>query len=204
VGNKAKDLTQSLVPPRQKKPQKNGKMVSKQMGQWQTSLLNTVGSGVSAAQDTLQSGIDYTQAVFTKKPKQARKRWKKAQKKLKKAQSTLQQSMGTGLASTQKAWQQGTKQAQQSMGVGLASTQKAWQQGTKQAQQAASSAREMRDDWQRRRMRARRRVVRSRRFFRLGVAVGIVLALLYAPIAGSEVRRRIVERFQQTRAVLGF
>jgi gas vesicle protein len=193
VSDKVSDLTQNLVPGKQKKAQKNGKLVRKQLDRWQSSLRDTVGSGVSAAQDALQSGIDYTQATLIKNPKQARKRLKKAQKNLKKAQATLQERVGSGLTSTQKVWQQGTKQAQQ-----------AASSAREQAQQAAINAREMKENWQRRREKARRRAARARTLFRWGVVVGVVLALLYAPTAGSEVRRRIVEQFQKGRAMLGF
>lgn len=182
VSDKVSDLTQNLVPGRQRKAQKNGKLARKQLGRWQSSLRDTVGSGVSAAQDVLQSGIDYTQATLIKNPRQARRRLKKAQKNLKKVQSTIQERVGSGLASTQKAWQQGTKQAQQ----------------------AAMNAREMRGNWQLRREQARRRAARARTLFRWGVVAGVVLALLYAPTTGSEVRRRIVEQFQKVRAMLGF
>jgi gas vesicle protein len=182
VSDKVSDLTQSLVPGRRRKAQKNGKLARKQLDRRQASLRSAIGSGVSAAQDALQSGIEYTQAALIKNPRQARKRLNKAQKNLKKVQSTLQERVESSLASTQKVWQQGTKQAQQ----------------------AAINAREMRESWQRRKEQARRRAARARTLFRWGVVVGIILALLYAPTAGSEVRRRIVEQFQKARAMLGF
>lgn len=182
VSDKVSDLTQSLVPGRQRKAQKNGKLARKQLDRRQASLRSAIGSGVSAAQDALQSGIEYTQAALIKNPRQARKRLNKAQKNLKKVQSTLQERVESSLASTQKVWQQGTKQAQQ----------------------AAINAREMRESWQRRKEQARRRAARARTLFRWGVVVGIILALLYTPTAGSEVRRRIVEQFQKVRAMFGF
>jgi len=182
VSDKVGDLTQNLVPGKQKKAQKNGKLVRKQLDRWQSSLRDTVGSGVSVAQDALQSGIDYTQAALIKNPRQTRRKLKKAQKNLKKAQAAIQDRVGSGLTSTQKVWQQGTKQAQQ----------------------AATSAREMRENWQQRREQARRRAARARTLFRWGVVAGVIVALLYAPTTGSEVRRRIVEQFQNVRAMFGF
>jgi len=182
VSDKVSDLTQNLVPGEQRKAQKNGKLARKQLDRCQSSLRDTVESGVSAAQYALQSGIGYTQAALVKNPRQARRRLRKAQRNLKKVQSTFQERVGSGLTGTQKAWQQGTKQAQQ----------------------AAINAREMKENWQLRREQARRRVARARTLFRWGVVAGVVLALLYAPTAGSEVRRRIVEQFQKVRAMLGF
>ena len=72
------------------------------------------------------------------------------------------------------------------------------------SRKAARNVRKVSDDRQHSYERAARRRARNRRLFRWGLIVGIVLALLYTPVAGPEIRRGLAEQFNQLRTVVGF
>jgi len=114
--------------------------------------------------------------------KKAQKNLQKAQKNLQKMQGPLQSNIRSGLAKTSEVIGKGTSKTQ--YGLKLATTR----------------VQEMQESWQEQSARRQRKRKRAKMLFRGGVIAGVALALLYSPIAGSEVRQRIGKRWQQSYA----
>ena len=112
----------------------------------------------------------------------------KAQKNLKKAQENLQDLQGPAL---------------ESLGAGWGRTQdvvsRSAQQASKGLSQAAATAQDLRNTAQDSYASYQGRRRRARTLFRWGLVIGVVLALLYAPVTGEETRKRIGEQWQQYR-----
>jgi len=121
-------------------------------------------------------------AFIQKNMCKAQKNLKQAQKNLQKMQGSLQSNVRSGSAKTSKVIGNGTSKAQ--YGLNLATTR----------------AKEMQESWQEQSARRQRRRKRARMLFRGGVIAGVALALLYSPIAGSEVRQRIGKGWRQSYA----
>jgi hypothetical protein len=112
--------------------------------------------------------------------KKAQKNMQKAQKNMQKAQGPLQSNVRASLAKASEAIGKSTSQAQ----YGL--------------KQATTRAKEVQESWQEQSARRQRKRKRARMVFRWGLIAGVALALLYSPIAGSEVRQRIGKGWQQS------
>ncbi len=114
--------------------------------------------------------------------RKTQKNLKKAQKNLQKMQDPLQENIRSSLAKTSAVLSKGTSTAQYSL------------------QQARTRAREMQEARQEQSAQRQRKRQRAKTVFRWGLISGVVLALLYSPIAGSEARRRISKGCQQSYA----
>src|SRR2546430_4153225 len=121
-------------------------------------------------------------AFIQKNMHKAQKNLKKAQKNLQKMQGPLQSNVRSGLAKTSEVIGKGTSKTQ--YGLKLATTR----------------AQEMQESWQEQSARRQRKRKRAKMLFRGGVIAGVALAVLYSPIAGSEVRQRIGKGWQQSYA----
>jgi hypothetical protein len=107
---------------------------------------------------------------------------KQAQKNLKKAQKNMQETVGASLAKTQDLLGESSKRASKSL-----------QQVAASAVEAKAAMQEQYASYQQKRQSART-------LFRWGLVVGVVLALLYAPYSGAEVRRRLMAQWEQARS----
>lgn len=114
--------------------------------------------------------------------RKTQKNLKKAQKNLQKMQGPLQSNVKSGLAKTSDVFGKGTSQAR----YGL--------------KQASTRAKGLQDVWQEQSTKRQLRRKRAKTVFRWGLILGVALALLYSPIAGSEMRQRISKGCQQSYA----
>jgi phage-related protein len=93
---------------------------------------------------------------------------------------------------------------QDTVGTGLGKTQDLFGQSTKRAgkrwQQMASSAASTRDAVQEQYVSYQRKRQQARTLFRWGLVVGFVLALLYTPYPGSDVRSRLMTQWEHLRS----
>jgi hypothetical protein len=163
----------------------------------------------NSAQDTLASAKDTVQLAYAEVEKSMRRGWNKTltwlalavsivvpilqknmqkaqnninkvQKNLEKIQGPVQSNVRSKLARTSQALGKSTSAAQGSL------------------QQARTRAKEMQVSWQEQSIQRQRRRERAKRAFRWGIVLGVVVALLYSPIAGSEARQRISQGWQQS------
>lgn len=119
-----------------------------------------------------------------KNMRRAQKNLEKAQKSLQKMQNSLQSNVRSGMAKTSDVIGKSTSKASLSF------------------QQATTRAKELQQSWQEQSIQRQRRRKRAKMAFRWGLIFGVVLALLYSPIAGSEMRQRISKGWQQSSAFL--
>jgi len=113
-----------------------------------------------------------------KNMQKAQKNLEKAQKNMQKMQDPLQKNVISSLAKTSDVLGKTTSKATDSL------------------KQATTRAKEMQDAWQEQSVQRQRRRKRAKMVFRWGLLFGVALALLYSPIAGSEVRQRIGKGWQ--------
>jgi gas vesicle protein len=151
------------------------KRLRKQAQNWQEDFQDTVSPVWSKTQDTVQSGMDTLSKQSAIAQKNLAKASKKAQKNLRQMQKVARKRFQSGMATTQDLWQQGTEKA-------------------------ATSARDFRDSVQEQYKRRQRKRSRARALFRWGLVIGVVAALLYAPLSGSETRQRLMAQWQELRA----
>ena len=116
--------------------------------------------------------------------RKAQENLEKAQKSLQKMQTFLQSNVRSGIAKTSDVIGQSTSKASLSF------------------QQATTRAKELQHSWQQQSAQRQRKRKRAKIAFRWGLIFGVVLALLYSPIAGSEMRQRISKGWQQSSAFL--
>jgi hypothetical protein len=186
-------LAQGLLAYNQKKSRKDMKWARKNMKRKQKQLQNlqsnvqeNIGSGWMKALAMLQAGLGLAQIITEKNKRDASKNIKEAQKQ---AQKNLKE--------TQKKVQKNLKETQGNLESGWNKTQRMF---SKRSQQATATAKDMRDTAQKQLARYKRRRRRARTIFRMGLVLGVVLALLYAPFPGSEIRRRIASQVERYRA----
>ena len=117
----------------------------------------------------------------------AQENLEKAQKNMQKMQGPLQKKVRSGLAKTTDVFGKTTD-------VFGKTTSKA----TDSLKLATTRAKEMQDAWQEQSVQRQRRRKRAKMVFRWGLLFGVALALLYSPIAGSEVRQRIGKGWQES------
>jgi len=104
----------------------------------------------------------------------------KAQKNMQKMQGPLQENVRSSLAKTTDVFGKTTSKATDSL------------------QLATTRAKDLQDSWQKQSVQRQRRRKRAKMVFRWGLLFGVALALLYSPIAGSEVRQRIGKGWQES------
>src|SRR6266700_3496502 len=153
-------------------------------------------SGFSTAQETLQSSLDNAQGAFAKNSKKAQKNLKKAQKDLQKLQSSVQSTVSdkvsTGLSRTQDALSKSSEVLS-----------KGSQEASKKLAATAASAQDFRASVQEQIERYQSKRARARTLFRWGLVFGVVLALLYTPYPGAEIRKRIMAQWDNYRSYFG-
>jgi hypothetical protein len=106
----------------------------------------------------------------------------KAQKNMQKIQGPLQQNVRSSLTKTSDVLGKSTSKA------------------TDNFKLATTRAKALQEAWQEQSAQRQRKRQRAKAIFRWGLIAGVALALLYSPIAGSEVRRRIGKGCQQSYA----
>jgi hypothetical protein len=114
--------------------------------------------------------------------RKAQKNLNKAQENLQKVQGPLQSNVKSSLAKTSDVLGKSTSQAK----YGL--------------KQASTRAKEVQDSWQEQSTKRQLKRKRAKTVFRWGLIFGVALAVLYSPIAGSEMRQRIGKGCQQSYA----
>src|SRR5437763_951799 len=139
----------------------------------------TTARDVARMQDALLLGLGVAQEVFEKSAKNTRKSLKRTQKQLGDVQDVVQDSVQSGLSKTQEVLGKGTKQASKSL------------------MQATGNVMDMRDSLQDQYASYIRKRQRARMLFRWGLLTGIVLALLFTPIPGSQVRQRLAQQWER-------
>lgn len=194
--------------------QKNNKQVRKQIKKLQKNTRKNLRSFQGSAldrwgktQDALSSSVNTAQDMLARNARQAQKNMQKTQKNFQRMQGTVQENVAFGLTKTQSMLSRGTRQASQNLQNAAVSarniTQRATTGARKMTQNVATSAMGIKENTQDRYGRYVHRQQSSRRLFRWGLAVGIVLALFYAPIAGSEIRQRLARQWQEYRSYFG-
>ncbi len=143
-------------------------------------------AGLTQAQVALQGGLGKAQDVLSKQSRQMSKGLMQAQKKLGDVQDTVQESMGKTRAKTMDVLSKSSVQA----GKGLS--------------QASENMKDMRETLQENYEHYQRRRQRARRLFRIGLVAGVILALLYTPKPGAEMRNQLFAQWQTYRERFGF
>lgn len=161
-----------------KQAQKTAQQTQKTIDTSWAQTLELIGTGLAA----LQTGLNLAQVTLQKNTQKAQKNLLKAQNRLKEMQGRV----GTGWERTQGTLSTGSKQAYQRFS------------------QAATTAKDLRYIAQEQFTAYQRRRKRAKKLFRLGLVLGLVMALLYAPISGSEARHRLVAQWQEYRSYLGW
>jgi sorbitol-specific phosphotransferase system component IIBC len=130
------------------------------------------------ALDLLVTGVSIVVALFYENQR-------RAQKKLKQARASLLKTATPIAEKTQDVVVSSTKKASQSL-----------QKAAANAKDAQESLQDWYEDYQRKRR-------RNRMLFRIGLFAGLALALFSTPLAGSDVRQYIVQRWRQYRSYFG-
>jgi membrane-associated HD superfamily phosphohydrolase len=154
---------------------------------------DTLQMGLSTAQDVLQSGLDLVQDTWAQSAKKANKNLKKAQKKMKRR--SVQDNVQSGLSTAQNVLQSGLDVAQD---VWTRNVKKA----NKNLKKAGKSIKDVQETVQDQLASYARKRRRAKMLFRLGLLVGVMLAFLYTPWPGADIRRRLSVWWQQVLAVL--
>src|SRR5579883_1251392 len=178
-------------------------------------VINKTQAAFLAGLGLAQGLLAYNQKKSRKDMKWARKNMKRKQKQLQNLQSNVQENIGSGwmkalamlqaglgLAQiiTEKNKRDASKNIKETQGNLESGWNKTQRMFSKRSQQATATAKDMRDTAQKQLARYKRRRRRARTIFRMGLVLGVVLALLYAPFPGSEIRRRIASQVERYRA----
>lgn len=126
---------------------------------------------------TLGTGI--VGALLQRNMQKAQKQLEKAQKNMQKVQGPLQSNVKAGLAKTSDVLDKSTSIATDSL------------------KQATAKAKEMQDALQDFSAERQSKRKRAKSVFRWGLIFGVLLALLYSPMTGSEARQRLSKGCQQ-------
>jgi HAMP domain-containing protein len=156
-----------------------------------TSAKDTVQSTYTEMQKSIKQGWDQTRAwllvgaaiaaTFAKKNiNKAQEKLENTQENLYKMQGPLQSNVRSRLAKTSDVIGKSTSKAKYGI------------------QKATTRVKELQDTWQEQSAQRQRKSKRAKTLFRWGLIFGMTLALLYSPIAGSEVRQRISKGWQQS------
>lgn len=146
----------------------------------------------SKMQAVLLEGCEAAQEKLEKQAKNASKQLKKARKDVQHMQKVVRKNVKSGLSSIQEGLESR-----------WSATQGTLEKGSHQVQkgliQPGANARDARETARKRYKHAQRKRARARKMFRRGVVIGIVLAFLFTPVPGSEVRRRLMSFWQECR-----
>ncbi|HET8910050.1 MAG TPA: hypothetical protein VFN23_01215, partial [Ktedonobacteraceae bacterium] len=129
--------------------------------------------------DNVQSGFETTQDVVSKNAKMLRKQAKKAQKQFVPLIADAADSVQSGLETTQKTVSKNAKKAGKTL------------------KSAADNIKDTQESVQDQLEKYSRRRKRNRFLFRVGLVGGVVVALLYAPQTGAEVRQKLMDLWNQ-------
>jgi hypothetical protein len=176
-----------------RKARKELKKAQKRSVPMQQSVQENIAASLEKAQGKMQSGMTSAQKLLAKNAYMAQYNLNKAQKNLRDMQKSWQSNVvpavtggvATGLEKTRDVFSKGSEKAGQR-----------FQQATSTARNVKESVQDQYTQYQRKRQRART-------LFRWGLLVGVVGTILYTPIAGSDVRQRLVAQWQQCRSYLG-
>jgi len=160
---------------------------------------DTVQSGLAKTQDTLQTGLSAAQDALQQNVKRANKSLKKARKKMKPSVGSVQDSVSSSLGAAQDILQSGLTVAQIMLGknVKKAVLKRAPQASLMSLKKAKRSIKDVQESVQDQLAGYRRKRKLARVLFRLGLLVGIALALLYTPWPGSDTRRQLAAWWQR-------
>lgn len=140
-----------------------------------TSLNDLTSAGADLVHDLGAQAGDAAQKASA----QTQKALHQTRKNLKQIQHTAQENVASGLSNMRDRWDDGSQHARESlvsMGSHLQDRRERAEEHHRQAQ---------------------RRRARARTLFRWGILIGLIVAFLYTPVPGSEVRRRIAQRWRQ-------
>jgi hypothetical protein len=175
-------------------------------------------TGVDKASTTLSAILNLAGMLLRRKQKQAEKATsKKARGPFSNFQKAIQNRINTGFEKASDTWTSGAEDVQSQFRKGakeaqknLAKTQRGFSSafdkanddlihlGDKRARKSpsrATTAEGMRTSVQ--------NGGAGRTIFRVGLLTGVLLALLYTPIAGSDVRKQIAKKWDEYRTYLG-
>src|SRR6266571_1422392 len=169
---------------------KSLKKVRKKIKPVVATMQDSMQAGLEQTQDALQSRLDVAQDAWAKNVKQAGKSLKKAQKKMKPALESVQDSIQSGLEQTQDVLQGGLGAAQVALGKNVKRARKGIKKAKESLQAVQDSVQHELGTYAR-----KRRVAKT--LFRFGLLAGVVVALLYTPWPGSEIRHRLVVWWQR-------
>jgi hypothetical protein len=142
---------------------------------------DNVKTGLDKTQGALAASAGLAKGLLQDNKRQAKKNLKKAQKNLHRAQHRAE----SGFARTQDMIGQSTQKV------------------NKRMERAASNAKDLKESVQEQYAHYQRKRKVGRALFRWGLILGVIVTLLYTPIAGSEVRQRIFQQWQRFRTYLG-
>ncbi|GAC1661927.1 MAG: hypothetical protein NVS9B9_23610 [Ktedonobacteraceae bacterium] len=206
-----------------KKTNKNLKKAQNQLGDLQGTVQDKLGgvqdtvqtavtTGLSKAQDVISGTVDTAQDVFEKNTRAARKNFKKAQKEALKNFKKAQKSAKSNIAATVSTAQDVTDMASKKANAGFLQSKSAAQDAVDNASKKAtasflgakSTVQDKLDDAQAESERKARRKANAKGLFRFGLVAGIVIALLYTPTPGSQVRQQLMQQVNKYREQFGF
>lgn len=122
-------------------------------------------------------------------------------KTLKKGLSTTQDTLQKRARDTQKNLKRLRKSAQKRLDAGLSATQDLLEGTSRSVQknlaEVNSSIKDAGKTLQKRRKQAQAKRARARGFFRWGLALGLVLALCFAPMKGAQARERLAQLWRR-------
>ncbi|HLZ57634.1 MAG TPA: YtxH domain-containing protein [Ktedonosporobacter sp.] len=154
-------------------------------------------SGMGTAQDVFSNGMDTAQDVMARNAKQARKNWKRTQKNLGRNMTRTQYTLGEHSRRVGgHLWNAASTVYGLPGNVGGALGEGSRRAG-RHIWNTATNVYSFPGNARERYARQACRQARARRLFDWGLAIGAVVAMLYAPIPGSELRRRLVSQWQQ-------
>jgi sorbitol-specific phosphotransferase system component IIBC len=125
---------------------------------------------------------------------------RKAQEKVKQAQVALLKTATPIVERTQDVVATNAKRASRSVQQAQDAVTASAKRASRSVQQATENAKDATEALQNRYARYQRRRRRNRIIFRIGLLSGVMLALCYTPIAGSDMRQRIVQQWQHYRS----
>ncbi len=172
-------LLQSLLHYNERKARQNQRKVIHQAHHLRNALQDTLRPAWSKTEDVIQGGLETTQDALQKSMKNARERLTKAQKNLERLEKASRERLESGWSAVQDRVEEGSQQMR-----GMLT-------------RAGSNAKGSRQTAQKRHKHSRRK--RSRALFRLGLVIGLALALLYTPFTGAEARQRVRLFWEQAR-----
>jgi hypothetical protein len=143
----------------------------------------------TTAKPGLQKGVDKAQAIIGKQALLAGVGLTKAQKMLGDTLEDVQDSIQNGMQITK-------NRTFGALGKGKA-------KATDKLAKATNNVKVIKDSMQDRYEQYMRKRKRARRLFRWGLIIGLVLALLYTPKPGAELRSQLQEQWQHYRTCLG-